>query len=148
MPKKCANADAGAYVVRHNPPPYFTDLVSSGTCKTHDVPYPSSIPSLAPFTFITPNICHDMHSCGVSTGDRWLSHHVPDLLAAGAIVVITFDEGTGSSNRVMTAEVGPGIRAGRRNNTRYSHYSLLGGLEDHFGVRKLKNAATVNALPV
>jgi hypothetical protein len=111
MPKRCANADSGAYVVRHDPPPYFTDLVSSGTCRKNDVAYPSALPALAPFTFITPNICHDMHSCGVSTGDRWLSRHVPDLLAAGAIVVITFDEGTTSSNSVMTAEVG---RASRR----------------------------------
>ena len=148
MPANCTNTDSGTYVVRHNPPPYFTDLVSSGTCGTNDVPYPSTVPALAPFTFVTPNICHDMHSCSISTGDTWLSHHVPDLLAAGAIVIITFDEGTTSANSVVTAEVGPGITAGRRDGTHYSHYGLLGGLEEHFHVRKLKNAATANTLPV
>jgi phosphatidylinositol-3-phosphatase len=120
----------------------------SGSCRTNDVPYPSTLPTLAPFTFITPNICHDMHSCATSTGDTWLSHHVPHLLAAGAIVIVTFDEGTTSSNRVMTAEVGPSIRAGTRDGTRYSHYGLLGGLEAHFDVRELRNAATANTLPV
>jgi hypothetical protein len=90
----------------------------SGSCRTNDVPYPSTLPALAPFTFITPNICHDMHSCAISAGDTWLSHHVPHLLAAGAIVIVTFDEGTTSSNRA------------------------------HFGVRALRNAATANTLPV
>jgi hypothetical protein len=89
----------------------------SGSCRTNDVPYPSTLPALAPFRFITPNIYHDMHSCAISTGDTWLSHHVPHL-------------------------------AGTRDGTRYSHYGLLGGLEAHFGVRELRNAATANTLPV
>jgi hypothetical protein len=33
-------------------------------------------------TWITPNLCNDMHDCSVSTGDRFLAGLVPSLLRA------------------------------------------------------------------
>jgi hypothetical protein len=149
MPSNCFQSNSGNYVVRHNPAVYFTNVVASGSCAQHDVGYPSKMPgTLPPFTFITPNVCHDMHSCSVATGDSWLSHHVPALLGAGAIVIITFDEGTVGSNRVLTAVSGPGVPAGSSDASAYSHYGLLAGLENYFGLTKLKNAATANPLPI
>src|SRR4051794_12390673 len=40
MPSNCAGADAGAYVVRHNPAVYYRNLGTTGdnSCATHDVP--------------------------------------------------------------------------------------------------------------
>jgi hypothetical protein len=115
-------------------------------CKTADVPYPATLPSpLKAFTFVTPDACHDMHDCSVRTGDRWLREHVPALLDAGAIVVITFDEGS-SSNHVMTAVSGPGIAAGARSHVRLTHYGLLAGIETHFGVHVLHRAKDARPL--
>jgi len=34
------------------------------------------------FTMVVPNICNDMHSCPVSTGDDWLRRYVPMILAS------------------------------------------------------------------
>ena len=72
------------------------------------------------------------------------------MLAAGATVVITFDEGSTSTNgggNIYTALDGPGIGSSVNSNT-YNHYSLLAGLEARAGVRKLQNAAGSPVLPL
>jgi hypothetical protein len=89
-----------------------------------------------------------MHDCSVATGDQWLSNAVPALLHKGAIVVITFDEGNGTANHVMTAMVGPGVVPGTRNAVSYNHYGLLAGLETYFGVHQLNHASTAKRLPI
>jgi acid phosphatase len=88
-----------------------------------------------------------MHDCTVGVGDTWLRNHVPAFLHAGAIVVITFDEGS-SSNHVMTAVSGPGITAGARSHLRTGHYGLLAGIEAHFGLRALHHANDAHAIPL
>jgi hypothetical protein len=115
------------------------------------VKYPKALPTLAPFTFITPNICDDMHDCSVNHGDHWLRNEVPDLLAAGAVVVITFDEGSsneGGGGHIMTAVSGPGIEAGAKNRRGFDHFGLLAGIEDWFGVNRLHHARTHRPLPL
>ena len=145
MPSSCLRTNAGPYAVRHNPPPYYTDLVPRD-CRRHDVAYPSRLPARIPgFTFITPNTCNDIHSCAVSVGDTWLSKHVPPLLRRGAIVVITFDEGEGD-NHVYCAVRGPGAGRGVRRIRRYTHYSVLAGIERHFGLPRLHHAATARPI--
>jgi len=74
----------------------------------------------------------------------------PKILASPAykadgMLVITFDEGSGS-NRVMTAVSGPGIAAGARSHVRLTHYGLLAGIEVHFGVRPLHRARDARRL--
>ena len=151
MPSTCALKSRGAYVVRHNPPAYYADLFPD-ICDAHDVAYPSRLPRrLRPFTFITPNICHDMHDCSVATGDSWLHDHVPGLLKKGAVVVITFDEGStgaGGGGHVMTAVSGPRVAAGRRNRRTYDHFGLLAGVERWFGLDRLHAARTHRPLPL
>jgi hypothetical protein len=151
MPSRCALDSSGNYAVKHNPAPYYRDLFPR-LCRRYDVPYPSSLPSaLKPFTFITPNLCHDMHDCSVATGDHWLRRHVPALLDLGAVVVITFDEGTtneGGGGHVMTAVSGPGVASGTRDRRKFNHYGLLAGIEKWFGVRRLNGAASNRPLPL
>ena len=147
MPSRCALDDSGRYVVHHNPPPYYRDLMGR-PCRRFDRPYPSPIPSrLADFTFVVPNNCHNMHDCSVAEGDRWLRHHVRAFLRRGAIVVITFDEDSGSSsNHVFTAVVGPGIAAGSTRKAHFTHYGLLSGIEAHFNLHRLHHARDARML--
>jgi phosphatidylinositol-3-phosphatase len=103
------------------------------------------------FSFVTPNLCDDMHSCSVSHGDAWLKANVQPLLAAGALVVVTWDEGstkTGGGGHVATIVAGPGVVAGSRNGTAFTHYSLLAGVEDRLGLPLLGKAATARPLPL
>ena len=147
MPGRCVRSNAGTYAVRHNPAVYYTDLFPR-SCPTFDVPYPKSLPRrLHGLTFITPNICHDTHDCSVAVGDTWLRRHVPKLLKRGAIVVITYDEGEGD-NHIFCAARGPGIGRGVRRPAAYTHYGLLAGIERHFGLRRLRQAATERPVPL
>ena len=151
MPSRCALNSSGTYAVRHNPPAYYRDLFPK-ICPARDRPYPSKLPArLPPFTFITPNVCHDMHDCSIAVGDRWLKAHVPPLLRRGAVVVITFDEGTtseGGGGHVFTAVAGPRVRRGVKDAHRYTHEGLLAGLERWFGLRRLHSAAKARPLPL
>ena len=146
MPGRCVRSNAGPYAVRHNPAVYYTDLFPRA-CPKFDVPYPKTLPRrLHGLTFITPNICHDTHDCSVAVGDTWLRRHVPKLLKRGAIVVITYDEGEGN-NHVFCAARGPGIGHAVRRAA-FTHYGLLGGIERHFGLRRLRRAATARPVPL
>jgi len=151
MPSRCSLTTTSLYAARHNPPIYYKNLFPT-ICRERDRRYPASLPAqLQPFTFIVPNICHDMHDCSVAVGDRWLKSHVPPLWHRGASVIITFDEGSsslGGGGHIMTAIAGPHVPHGRRNHHRFNHYGLLAGLERWFGVPRLHRASTARPLPI
>ena len=151
MPSRCHLSTTDRYAARHNPPLYYKNLFPR-LCPARDRPYPRRLPHhLKPFTYVVPNICHDMHDCSVAVGDRWLRAHVPPLWKRGAVVIITFDEGSstlGGGGHVMTAIAGRHVPRGVRNRHRFNHYGLLAGLERWFGVPRLHHAATARPLPI
>ena len=151
MPSDCALNSSGLYAVKHNPAAYYANLFPR-ICREHVVKYPRNLPDqLRPFTFVTPNLCNDMHECSIAHGDRWLRDHVPPLLDRGAVVVITFDEGVtgeGGGGHIMTAVTGPGVAAGVRNRRHYDHLGLLAGMENWFGLHQVHGARTHRAVPV
>jgi phosphatidylinositol-3-phosphatase len=152
MPETCftgviAGPSPGTYALKHDPAMAYRNIATMELCRKV-VPYDSLNPSHLPaFSFLTPNQCNDMHSCPVSSGDAWLRTEIPPLLQAHARVLVTFDEGVGSSQTVMTLEVGRGVIPGTDDH-RYDHYSLLAGLERHFGLAFLGEAADAQPLPV
>ncbi len=133
MPTSCDKVTSGDYAARHNPAVYYTDLAT--TCPKDDVPLRQPLDLSAAFTFITPNICDDMHSCPVATGDAWLSRYVPQILNSApyrtnsTVLFITFDEGTTASNTVPTVVVAPSVPRALRVASAYTHYSLLRATE-------------------
>jgi len=151
MPSPCYRYDTTTYKMHHNPAVFYTNL-QGGACAAYDVAFPWQLPTALPdFTFVTPNICQDMHSCSVGRGDIWLSKHVPEFLALGATVIVTFDEGTtaaGGGGHVICVEAGPGIPVGAKNAMRFNHYGLLAGIEQHFGLPLLRQAANNTPVPV
>ena len=105
--------------------------------------------SLPAVSFITPNACDDMHGLTAaqlgSTGfanclkgsdaleqrsDQWLSQIVAATLSP-----------------MYALETGPAITPGS-DGTSYSHYSVLAGIEDAYGLSLLGGAATANPIPV
>jgi phosphatidylinositol-3-phosphatase len=80
--------------------------------------------------------------------DQWLSQLVPNLTAAGATVFITFDECCAATlGPEYAIETGPAVTPGS-DGTSYSHYSVLAGIEDAYGLPLLGGAATATPLPV
>ena len=151
MGSRCRLSSVANYASWHNPPLYYRNLFPR-ICPKRDVRYPRYLPRPLPkFVLAIPNMCHNMHDCSISAGNHWLRRHVPRFLRRGAIVIITFDEGTssdGGGGHIYTAMRGPGVPRGRRDRHRYTHRSLLAGLERRFGVRKLHGARHARPLPI
>ena len=151
MPGPCAQVTSGNYAARHNPAVYYTNLGSS--CLHNDVPLASTLPLGAAFTFIVPDICNDMHSCPVATGDSWLARLVPKIIASpqyqsrSLVLFITFDEdNTQATNRVPTYVIAPSVPRGRRVGALLTHYSLLATTETLLGVPLLGSAKSARTM--
>lgn len=151
MPSNCySGGSSGDYVLRHNfATPYAQVFDQPAYCAAHVQPYTSSVP-LAPLTFIVPNLCNDMHDCSISTGNGWLANHVPGMLAAGAKVIVSFDEGSTSDHgggNIYMVVAKNGMTHSVRNGT-FTHYSLLAAIEDRFGLQRRGNAIGIARLPI
>lgn len=155
MPSTCyGGTSSGEYQLKHNPATPFHQVFSSSTLCNNVQPYHTGVP-LAKFTFIAPNMCNDTHDCSVATGDNWLKANVPGMLAANALVIITYDEGstsagingTSGGGNIYTVLVGNGIAA-RTITSQYNHYSILARIESRFGLTKLNGANNVAQLPL
>jgi phosphoesterase family protein len=144
-----------AYMKRHAPLPYFTDMANSSLIKNHDsaVQMATDIANgtLPNFAFITPDGDHDMHNCGTDLGaclwtaDQWLKSNIGPLLATApfqpggdGILIIWADEAdlstdnrcsatvlTGCGGHIVVAMIGPQIKAGYKSVTTYHHPSVL-----------------------
>jgi hypothetical protein len=146
MPSACALSDSGQYAVRHNPATYYTNI--RRVCRRRDVPLAGRPNLTGRFTFVTPNLCDDMHSCPTHSGDAWLAGFVPKILrsrdyrAGKTVVFITWDEGSGD-NHVATLVLSRYTRPGTVSRKAFNHYSLLRTTEALLGIRrKLGEAAT------
>jgi hypothetical protein len=151
MPANCDLQSSGQYAVKHNPAAYFVRIRDA--CQAQDVPLGPTPDISRRFTFVTPNLCHDMHDCSVRTGDDWLSSFLPAVLnsaqyrSGDTVVFLTYDEDDGSAaNQVATFVIAPTVPAGTRSTTPYTHYSLLRTTEELLGLGKLGWAATAPSM--
>ena len=143
MPSACFVGDSYPYAQKHDPFIYFNDIrTNTSRCQSHVVPYTQlatdlrSTTTTPGYSFITPNMCNDMHDCSVGTGDAWLKQQVPAILGSPAftsqhsLLAITWDEDDSSgTNQVATIFSGSGAVGGTRSAVGYNHYSLLRTLE-------------------
>jgi hypothetical protein len=158
MPSNCDKANSGNYAVRHDPAVYYNNFAQ---CSGRVVPL-GAIPDLsAKFTFITPNICHDMHSnsCSgsndeIAQGDSWLKSFLPHLLATpqyssgSTVVFITWDEDNSCSdctNHVPTIVISPTTH-NVTSTTPFSHYSMLRTTEELLGLPLIAGAADATSM--
>jgi acid phosphatase len=144
-----------AYMKRHAPLPYFTDMANSSLIKNHvstsELAKDIANGTLPNFAFITPDGNNDMHNCGANLGaclwtaDQWLKNNIGPLLASApfqpggdGILIIWADEAdlstdnrcsatvlTGCGGRIVVAMIGPQIKAGYKSVTTYHHPSVL-----------------------
>lgn len=152
MPSNCYLSNSGSYAVRHNPAAYYTNIRTD--CNTYDVPLGTTPNISARFTFVTPNLCNDMHDCSVQTGDTWLSTFLPKIFgsseykAGGTAVFVTWDEDDSSaSNHIATIVASPTTRPGTVSSTSFTHYSMLRTTEQMLGLSTfLGNAASATSM--
>ena len=97
----------------------------------------------AQVVWIVPNMCNDMHDCGIAIGDRWAKKNLPKLIAwdqaNNGVLIITFDENDGSpGNQIPTILVG-NVNPGQYSQT-INHYNVLRTIEDLYGLKPVNNA--------
>jgi phosphatidylinositol-3-phosphatase len=161
MPSPCyEEAWNGRYAKKHVPFLYYRNITGHPRrCKTHVVPLRRLWRNLAHhaapnFSFVVPNLCHDMHDCSVATGNAWLRSFMKRVLATRAfsrhgVVVVTFDEDHGTAaNRVATVVVNGRAAPGRKRTAYYTHYSLLRSVETVFGLEHLGLAGRSGLRPL
>jgi hypothetical protein len=155
MPKTCyTGGDTGSYKKAHNPAVYYADITSSPAACANVLTYTAFDPShLRAFSYVVPNLADDMHdganrTAEIQAGDKWLSTNVPPMLAAGAEVILTWDEGSVSDEHVATIAIGGTAAAGATDGHAYTHPGLLAGLEDVWGLPRLNAAKTATPLPI
>jgi len=162
MPGRCRSTDAYPYAPKHNPEVYY--LGARARCAAGDVPLGTTSRgafstalakgTLPAFSFVTPNLCNDMHDCPVSVGDAWLGRWLdritasPTYRAGHTVVFVVWDEDDGSAaNRVPLIVVSPWTHPGTRSAARFDHDSLLRTTEELLGIRAyLGQAASAPSL--
>jgi phosphatidylinositol-3-phosphatase len=142
------------YAAKHDPFVFFQDL--AGACISHHRPFSAFAADLsrgdvASYTFITPNLCNDMHGAAgctngctsggsagcIAAGDGWLRATVPPILSFlnqhRGVLLIVFDEPEGATTQPFFI-AGPKIKPGFSSTVDYSHSSYLKTLELWFGL--------------
>ena len=146
---------SGAYMKRHAPLPYFTEMGNSSLIKNHvsttELAKDIANGTLPNFAFITPDGNNDMHNCGTNLGaclwtaDQFLKNTIGPLLATApfqpggdGLLIIWADEAdlstdnrcsatvlTGCGGHIVVAMIGPQVKAGYKSVTTYHHPSVL-----------------------
>jgi phospholipase C len=148
----CPMSETPLTAPKHEPFVYFSDVTNNvdpmaPRCLAHIRPFSELATDIANnkvarYNFITPNLCNDMHDCGVGTGDTWLSTNLPVIMASsqytnnGAIFV-TWDEADDGDGPIGMIALSPKAKAGYSNTIHYDHSSMLKTLQEIFGVMPL-----------
>jgi acid phosphatase len=159
--------DSGAYVKRHNPFAYLSDVINDPKQASNIVLFSQLATNIANgsvpnFALVIPNINDDAHDCpaGMSSctdvqklaaADQWLRSNIDPVIKSSvfqdSLIVITFDEGafTDLSNgggHVAALIVSPKSKTGYQSTTFYQHQSLLRLSLKALGVTHLFGDAT------
>jgi hypothetical protein len=140
----------GRYAKKHNPFAYFRDVVKDPARLARLVPLAQLGPDLRSgalpnFSLVVPDLCHSMHDCSVSVGDKWLRSQLGRLLKLpNTVLFVLFDEGTTSirgGGHTAALAVGTALRPRSRFTFVTSHYGVLRTIEQAWGLPLLGNSA-------
>jgi hypothetical protein len=154
---------SGAYMKRHAPLPYYTDMANSSLIKNHQNSNQMAVDiasgTLPNFAFITPDGNHDLHNCSATivtckrTADAWLKSNIGLLLASkpfqpggdGVLIIWSDEADLGSDNRcsatvtsgcggrIVVSMIGPQVKAGYKSVATYHQQSVLRTILELFG---------------
>jgi hypothetical protein len=139
---------SGTYMRKHNSWVDFSDVSSSVNLTYASFPASSDYASLPTVSFVTPNMCDDMHDCSIGTGNSWLQSHLDPYAqwakTHNSLLIVTFDEDNSLSlNHIYTAFVGAHVAAGTYSE-KITHYTVLRTIESAYGLSAIGGAASVS----
>ncbi len=168
----CPVRSSGFYAAKHDPFVFFQDVsgnppsTTNGYCSSHHKAYTASSlqadltsKSIGTYTFITPNLCNDMHgnsactngcttgSGCISAGDTWLSTNLPALITFvnqnDGVIFIIWDEAESTTTSPFIA-IGPHVKPGYASSVALSHLSLARSIDEILGLPVLPAASSAN----
>lgn len=146
----------GAYLKRHNPFAYFSDVVNSPAVAANMVQFSQFAADLAAgtlpnFSFVVPNANNDAHDGSLATADSWLNTNIAPLLSSpqfqtDGLLLIVFDEGAALDIQQIGGHVpvviaGPKVKRGFQSTTFYQHQSTLRLILKALGVTTFPGAS-------
>ncbi len=163
----CPIHSSGFYAAKHDPFVFYQDVSGStpsatnSYCASHHRAYSSfatdlSAGDVASYTFITPDLCHDMHGASgcpdsnlIHQGDTWLSTELPRIIsyanANAGVIFIEWDEGS-STLKMPFLAIGPGVKTNYAGSVSYSPSSVTKSIEAILGLATLSKVSSANAL--
>jgi hypothetical protein len=106
------------------------------------------------YMFVTPNLCNDMHSCSLASGDNWAAKWIPMITKSRTYrrghmaILLVWDEGGGNHNQVPLIAISRYTRAHTLAHRLLTHFSLLRATENLLGIRRyLGKANGARGLP-
>jgi len=141
---------SGTYMRKHNSWVDFGNVPAASNLTYASFPASSNYASLPTVSFVTPNMCNDMHDCSIGTGNTWLRNNM-DAYAQWAkthnsLLIVTFDEDNSLSlNHIYTSFVGAGVKVGSYSE-KITHYTVLRTIEAAYGLSALDGAASVSPI--
>jgi phosphatidylinositol-3-phosphatase len=163
----CPIASSGNYAAKHDPFVFFRDVAgatpskTNAFCTAHHKPLTALATDLtnntvAAYNFITPNLCHDMHSNSctgssdpIKQGDTWLQANVPAIIsyvnAHQGVLFIAWDEPVGSTGTIPLIVIGPHVKPNHASSIQYSHGSLVKSVEQILALPTLATVSSDNA---
>jgi acid phosphatase len=144
----------GSYVKRHNPAPWYSDVVNSQAQQKRMVPFSQfakdvSAHALPAYSIIVPNLLHDAHDGSMSAADQWLKQNLAVLLnspyfgAGGSgVLFVTFDNANADAQgQVFTTVIGPCIFRKNKVGTHFRHENTLRTMMELLGLSVFPGAA-------
>lgn len=144
----------GNYVKRHNPAPWYSDVVNSTTQQKRMVPFSQfakdvSAHALPAYSIIVPNLLHDAHDGSMSAADQWLKQNLAVLLGSpyfgaggSGVLFVTFDNANADAQgQVFTTVIGPCIFRKNKVGTHFRHENTLRTMMELLGLNVFPGAA-------
>ena len=148
---------SGAYVARHNPAVWYSDVLDSAQLQQNIIPFTQlaagiTANQLPNYSIVIPDLDNDAHDGTPAPADNFLKNSVAPLLntayfqAGGdGLMFITFDECDAAvvacPQQIYTAVIGPKVTPGTVSSTLYRHESTLRTILDALGVSVYPGAA-------
>lgn len=149
--------DTGAYVDRHNPARWYSDVINNHALQQNMVPFTQFAADLAAdrlpaYSIIIPDVNHDAHNGTVGQADAWLQANVAPLLnhpsfqtGGDGLLIVTYDECDGAvgacNEQVFTVMIGPNVKRGFQSSTFYQHQSALRTILDALTIKNYPGAS-------
>ena len=159
----CPGLTSGGYAEKHDPLAYFSNINQANRVCFNQFTTDLKNNTLPNLSYLGPNLCDDAHDCSLGTFDSWLQTYIPGLLASpyfqpggDGLLVITFDEGSGSGSnstsgiesgtwtggQVETVVISPRAKPGFKSSNSYHHESVLRLFEEALGLTGFPGASS------